>query len=58
MHPDLIQPFRALQRENTRFRKVDPDQALDIAILKEAGAGNFLSQHGNAAEWKYGGIRL
>ena len=41
MSPDMIKQFRALQKENTRLRKVVADQALDVAILKEAARGNF-----------------
>jgi len=41
MSPDMIKQFRALQKENTRLRKVVADQALDNAILKEAAEGNF-----------------
>jgi len=36
MSPDMIKQHRALQKENGRLRKVIADQALDIAILKEA----------------------
>jgi hypothetical protein len=36
MSPDMIKQHRALQKENTRLRSVVADQALDIAILKEA----------------------
>ncbi len=36
MSPDMIKQHRALQKENTRLRSVITDQALDIAILKEA----------------------
>jgi transposase len=36
MSPYMIKQHRALQKENTRLRKVIADQALDIAILKEA----------------------
>jgi putative transposase len=36
MSPDMIKQHRALQKENTRLRSVIADQALDIAILKEA----------------------
>ena len=36
MSPDMIKQHGALQKENTRLRKVIADQALDIAILKEA----------------------
>ncbi len=36
MSPDMIKQHRALRKENTRLRSVIADQALDIAILKEA----------------------
>ena len=36
MSPDMIRQHRALQKKNTRLRSVVADQALDIAILKEA----------------------
>lgn len=36
MSPDMIKQHRALQKESARLRKVIADQALDIAILKEA----------------------
>ena len=41
MSPDMIKQLRALQKENARLKKVVADQALDIAILKEAAEGNF-----------------
>ena len=41
MSPDMIKQFRALQKQNARLRKVVADQALDVAILKEAAEGNF-----------------
>ena len=41
MSPDMIKQFRALQKENGRLKKVVADQALDIAILKEAAEGNL-----------------
>jgi transposase-like protein len=36
MTPDMIKQHRALQKENARLRRVIADQALDMAILKEA----------------------
>ena len=39
--PDMIKQLRALQNENARLRKVVADQALDVAILKEAARGDF-----------------
>jgi transposase-like protein len=41
MSPDMIKQLRALQKENSRLRKVVADQAVDIAILKEVAQGNF-----------------
>ncbi len=41
MSPEMIKQLRLLQKENTRIRSVVSDQALDIAILKEAVEGNF-----------------
>ena len=41
MSPDMIKQLRALQKENTRLKRVVADQALDNAILKEAAEGNF-----------------
>jgi len=41
MSPEMIKQFRSLQKENKRLRRVVSDQALDIAILKEAAEGNF-----------------
>ena len=36
MSPDMIKQLRALQKENAQLKKLVADQALDIAILKEA----------------------
>ena len=41
MSPEMIKQLRSLQKENKRLRRVVSDQALDIAILKEAAAKNF-----------------
>ena len=41
MSPDMIKQLRLLQKENRRLKAVVADQALDIAILKEAAEGNF-----------------
>jgi hypothetical protein len=41
MSPDMIKQLRSLQKENKRLRTVIADQALDMAILKEAAEGNF-----------------
>jgi transposase len=41
MSPDMIKQLRMLQKENKRLKTMVADQALDIAILKEAAEGNF-----------------
>ncbi len=41
MDPKMAKEFKALQKENTRLKKLVADQALDNAILKEAAKGNF-----------------
>jgi len=33
--------MKDVERENARLKKIVADQALDIAILKEAARGNF-----------------
>jgi putative transposase len=41
MKLDQVKQLKALQRENTRLKKLVADQALDNAILKEALSGNY-----------------
>jgi putative transposase len=41
MNPEMIKEFRQLRKENAHLRKVVSDQAIDIAILKEAASKNF-----------------
>ena len=41
MAPEMAKELKALQKENTRLKKLVADQALDNAILKEAAKGNF-----------------
>ena len=36
MSPEMIKEYRQLRKENQRLRKVVADQAIDMAILKEA----------------------
>lgn len=36
MSPEMIKEYRQLRKENQRLRSVVSDQAIDIAILKEA----------------------
>lgn len=41
MKIDQAKKYKELERENARLKKLVADQALDIAILKEAATGNF-----------------
>jgi len=41
MSPEMVKELRGLQKENARLRKVVADQAVDMAILKEAAGKNF-----------------
>jgi transposase-like protein len=38
---DQAKRLKVLEQENSRLKKLVADQALDIAILKEAASGNF-----------------
>ena len=38
---DQAKRFKELERENVQLKKLVANQALDIAILKEASSGNF-----------------
>jgi putative transposase len=38
---DQAKRLKQLERENTRLKRVVAEQALDLAILKEAAAGNL-----------------
>jgi putative transposase len=38
---DQARRLKELKRENTRLKKLVADQALDVAILREAAKGNF-----------------
>ncbi len=38
---DQAKRLKELEKENARLKKLVADQALDIAILKEAARGNF-----------------
>jgi transposase-like protein len=38
---DQAKRLKELERENARLKRVVADQALDMAILKEAAAGNW-----------------
>lgn len=38
---DQVRRLKDLERENARLRKLVADQALDLAILKEASSGNY-----------------
>jgi transposase-like protein len=41
MSPNLAKQMKALEKENTRLKRVVADQALDIQILKEAARPNL-----------------
>jgi len=41
MRLDQLRQLKQLQKENSRLKKLVADQALDIAILKEALSGNY-----------------
>jgi len=38
---DQAKRFKELEQENARLKRVVADQALDMAILREAARGNF-----------------
>ena len=40
MQPEMAKELKALQKENTRLKKMVAEQALDREILKEAANGN------------------
>ncbi len=40
MDPQMARQLRALEKENARLKKLVADQALDMAILKEAARPN------------------
>ena len=41
MAPEMVKQLRALEKENTRLKKLVAEQALDMEILKEAAQGNW-----------------
>ena len=41
MDPEMAKQLRALEKENTRLKKLVADQALDNQILKEASRPNL-----------------
>jgi transposase-like protein len=41
MNPAMAKQLKALQKENSRLKKLVADQALDMEILKEAAKGNW-----------------
>ena len=40
MQPEMVKQLKALEKENSRLKKLVADQALDMEILKEAAKGN------------------
>ncbi len=41
MQPDMVKQLKALEKENSRLKKMVAEQALDMEILKEAAKGNW-----------------
>jgi transposase len=41
MKPEMVKELKALQKENSRLKKLVAEQALDMDILKEAAKGNW-----------------
>jgi hypothetical protein len=41
MVPEMTRQLRALEKENSRLKKLVAEQALDMEILKEAAKGNW-----------------
>ena len=41
MQPEMAKELKALQKENTRLKKMVAEQALDMEIPKEAAQGNW-----------------
>ena len=41
MQPEMAKQLKALEKENTRLKKMVAEQALDMEILKEATKGNW-----------------
>lgn len=41
MNEDQLKRLKALEKENSRLKKIVADQAVDISILKEAAEGNY-----------------
>ena len=40
MQPEMAKQLKTLEKENARLKKMVPEQALDMDILKEAAKGN------------------
>ena len=41
MQPKMAKQLKALEKENSRLKKMVAEQALDMEILKEAAKGNW-----------------
>ena len=41
MQPEMAKQLKALEKENSRLKKMVAEQALDMEILKEAAKGNW-----------------
>jgi putative transposase len=49
---DQARRFNELDRENVRLKKLVADQALDIAIFKEAASGNSQARRDGEKPWR------
>ena len=41
MAPEMTRQLRALEKENSRLKKLVAEQALDLSILREVTRGNY-----------------
>ncbi len=54
LRTDQAHRLKALERENARLKKLVAEQALDLAILKEASSGNRSAQPGDSSRYTSG----
>ena len=52
MQPAMAKQLKALQKENSRLKKVVADQVLDIEILREAAGPPFGNPTAALIRWK------
>jgi len=51
MAPQMAKQFKALEKENVRLKKLVADQALDMAILREAARPNLETPNDGVGPW-------